>query len=152
ISNLGAAHTVASMAVFKDGKSHKEHYRRFKISAKNTPDDTLSMNEVVLRRYTKSLSKVLPVPDLILIDGGKGQLNAGLKALKEANADIPAIGLAKRLEEIFIKGNPDPIVLPKDSPALLILQHIRDEAHRFAVGYHRVRRKLTNRSEMLDLD
>lgn len=151
ISNLGATNTVASMAVFVDGKPYKTHYRRFKISAKNTPDDTLSMNEVVLRRFTKSLSKTLPLPNLILIDGGKGQLNSALKALKEANTDITAIGLAKRLEEIFMKGDSEPIILKKDSPALHLLQHIRDEAHRFAVGYHRARRKLTNRSEMLDL-
>ena len=140
ISNLGATNTVASMAVFKDGSPHKEHYRRFKISSKNTPDDILSMNEVVFRRYAKSLSKVLPTPDLILIDGGKGQLNSALKALREAKTDIPAIGLAKRLEEVFVKGNPAPIVLPKDSPALHLLQHIRDEAHRFAITYHKVRR------------
>jgi excinuclease ABC subunit C len=141
ISNLGASNTVASMAVFKDGKPFKEHYRRFKISKKNTPDDTLSMNEVVFRRYAKSLSKSLPLPDLILIDGGKGQLNSAIKALKEAGVDLPAIGLAKRLEEIFTKENSAPIILPKDSPALHLLQHIRDEAHRFAVKYHKLRRK-----------
>ncbi len=141
ISNLGGSKISASMVVFKEGLPYKSHYRRFKISSRGVADDILSMNEVVFRRYSGSLSRMLPLPDLILIDGGRGQLSSALKALKEAKADIPAIGLAKRFEEIYVKGLADPIALPKDSAGLRLLQNIRDEAHRFAVKYHRLRRK-----------
>ena len=143
ISNLSSSATVASMVVFEMGLPHKKHYRKFKICYEHTPNDVASIYEVVYRRYAKSLSKTLPKPDLIVIDGGAGQLASAQKALIDAKeADIPVIGLAKRVEEIYYKIFPKPLILSRSSKALRLLQRIRDEAHRFAVSYHRKRRNM----------
>jgi excinuclease ABC subunit C len=142
ISNTGPSETVASMVVFMAGIPLKKDYRKFKIRLKDTPNDVAAIYEVVLRRYSKSLAKTLPLPDLILIDGGQGQLNSAVSALQEAKEEnIPAISLAKRLEEIFVAGKKDPVILPRSSESLRLLQKIRDEAHRFAVSFHRKRRQ-----------
>ena len=142
ISNTGGENIVASMVVFFEGLPLKAHYRRFKIrSVKGEPNDVRSMNEVVNRRYGGGLAKKLPLPDLILIDGGVPQLNAALDGVKRTLAEgIPMIGLAKKEELIFVPGRTSPIELGRASAALQLLQRVRDEAHRFAVGYHRLKR------------
>jgi len=143
ISNTLGSNIVASMVVFVDGVPFKDHYRRFKIrSVQGKPNDVQSMNEVVSRRYGGGLAKQLPLPDLILIDGGIPQLNSAQAAVKFTQAvNIPMIGLAKKEEEIFIPGRTEPIVLGRQSAALQLLQRVRDEAHRFAVSFHRIKRR-----------
>lgn len=142
VSNIGSFETVASMVVFKNGMPYKKHYRRFKISLEKVPNDTLAIYESVFRRLTKTLSKQLPLPDLIVIDGGKGQLSSAVRAINDAKIkNLEIISLAKRMEEIFIPNRQDPIILPRNSNALKLLQNIRNEAHRFAINYHRLRRK-----------
>lgn len=141
ISNLGPSETAASMVVFEKGLANKNHYRRFKISRRETPNDTAAIYEVIYRRYKGSLSKSLPDPDLIVVDGGKGQLSAACKALKDSGKkNMEVIGIAKRMEQIYKRDVPEPINLSRDSKALLLLQQIRDEAHRFAIKYHKLRR------------
>lgn len=141
ISNLGPSGTVGAMAVFVNGLPHKKHYRKFKIRYKDLPNDTAAIYETVYRRYRRSLSKTLPLPDLIMIDGGKGQLSAAEDALKGSEAgNVPVIGLAKKEEEIFRPGVPVSIKMPGSSPSLLLLRRIRDEVHRFAIAFHRERR------------
>ncbi|MBI4343740.1 MAG: excinuclease ABC subunit UvrC [Candidatus Omnitrophica bacterium] len=137
ISNLFGQFAVGSMVVCSDGRPHKAHYRRFKIKTVQGSDDFKMMQEVIRRRYSGSLSGQLPLPDLILVDGGKGQLSAACEVLAELRLAIPAMGLAKRLEEIFVPGQPQPITLLPTSPVLQLLQRLRDEAHRFAITYHR---------------
>ena len=142
ISNTGHSETVGAMAVFYKGRPYKEHYRRFKIRTKDLPNDTAAIYETVFRRYGRSLSKKLPLPDLIVIDGGKGQLGAAVSAIKDVNAAaVPVISLAKKNEEIYTDKERLPIILPMDSAALLLLRSLRDEVHRFAVTFHRLRRK-----------
>lgn len=139
ISHIQGTDTVASMVVFSNGRPDKKEYRRFKIrQAQN--NDFASMREVTTRRYTSGKNKQTgfeKMPDLIIIDGGKGQLSSAKQVLNELSLNIPMIGLAKRLEEIYIPGSSLPILLPLSSPALQILQAIRDEAHRFAITFHR---------------
>ncbi len=140
ISNIQGTNPVGSMVVFDFARPKKSDYRKFKINKKQTPDDFAMMREVLERRFKRignreSGIKTWPAPDLILIDGGKGQLNAALSVIR--NSQFAIIGLAKRLEEIFIPGKKNPIVLPQNSIALFLLQRIRDEAHRFGVTYHR---------------
>lgn len=137
ISTLQGTDNVASCVVFEKGRPKKEEYRRFKIKFVMGEDDYSCMKEVINRRFTGSLSKNMSKPDLILIDGGKGQVNASIKALKEANVIIPVVGLAKKEEELIIPNHQEPIKLNKRSEALKLLQQIRDEAHRFAIKYHR---------------
>ena len=137
ISNLYGAFAVGSLVVFVDGKPRTAHYRRFKIQTVRGIDDYQMMREVIRRRYSGSLAAELPTPDLILVDGGKGQLAAALDELHALERQIPAIGLAKQFEHIFVPGARDPIVLLPTSPVLHLIQRIRDEAHRFAVAYHR---------------
>ena len=142
ISTLQGADKVASMVVFKLGRATRSQYRRFKIRTVAGMDDFASMREVVGRRFRRLLAEEQPLPDLVLVDGGKGQLVAALDALQELNVhDVPAVGLAKRLEEIFLPNDPSPHYLPRTSSALRLLQQVRDEAHRFAVTYHRGERK-----------
>ena len=150
ISNLQGAETVASMVVFVDGKPRKSEYRKFKIHSADGPDDFASMREVVGRRYRRLLDEQAALPDLIMVDGGKGQLSAALGVLRELGLqDQPVIGLAKRLEEVFVPGRSDPELLPKASTSLRLLQQVRDEAHRFAVAYHRsLRSKRTLQTEL----
>ena len=141
ISNIEGLDATGSMVYFLEGKPYNKYYRHYKIRSKSTPDDVAMMREVIERRYSYLLEKEYQLPDLILVDGGKGQLNAGVSVLKELGIDrIPIIGLAKRLEEIFIPGEKDSIILPKDSSILKLFQRIRDEAHRFAVRLHKKQR------------
>ncbi|MBI4424911.1 MAG: excinuclease ABC subunit UvrC [Elusimicrobia bacterium] len=140
ISHFSGRHTVGSMVCFKGGDPNKAHYRRFKVRTVPGIDDFASMKEVVGRRYRRLAAEKQPLPDLIVIDGGKGQLGAAREALREAKVKAPTIGLAKRLEEVFLPERPLPLLLPADSPALHLLQRLRDEAHRFAVSYHLVLR------------
>lgn len=139
ISNIQGTNAVGSMVVFKDGLPAKNLYRKFKIREKNTPDDFAMMQEMLSRRLEKIQEgeTTWAAPDLIVIDGGKGQLNAALKALKAKQQTLPVIGLAKRIEEIFLPGQKTPLVLDHQQPALQLLQRLRDEAHRFGLAYHR---------------
>jgi excinuclease ABC subunit C len=141
VSHLGGTNTVASMVSFINGKPHKTNYRKFNIKSVNTIDDFASIREVVYRRYNRLKKENSSFPDLILIDGGKGQLNMATSALRDLGLDyIPVIGLAKRLEEVFVPGNPDAQVIHKDSSGLMLLRRVRDEAHRFAVSFQRGKR------------
>lgn len=143
---------VSSMVCFVAGKPKKSDYRKFRLTSVAGSDDYGAMQEVLRRRYSGSLSKELPLPDLVVVDGGKGQVNAAFAVLDGAGLDIPVIGLAKRLEEIFMPHARDPFNLPKTSPALKLLQRLRDEAHRFAVTYHRkLRRERTLRTELTSI-
>ena len=138
ISNIGGKFAVGSMITFINGVAKSSEYRRFKIKTVTGSNDYAMLAEVVRRRYTRLLREEKPLPDLILLDGGKGQLNAAVTVLQELNLSaIPVIGLAKRLEEIFIPGNDEPILLARNSLALSLLQRVRNEAHRFAITYHR---------------
>ena len=136
ISHFAGNQTVGSMVCFEGGEAHRDHYRRFKVRTVRGVDDLESMKEVVGRRYRRLAAEKQPLPDLVLIDGGKGQLAAAQEALAQAKVRVPMAALAKRLEEVFVPGKPLPVVLPADSPALQLLQRLRDEAHRFAVSYH----------------
>lgn len=156
ISNIQGSDNVASMVVFVDGRPHKADYRMFKIkSVEGSPNDFASMQEVVGRRYKRILSEGKPLPDLIVIDGGKGQLNAALEAFKQLGIEaeeINIVGLAKQQEEVYKPGRSRPLLLSRQSEALHLLQHIRDEAHRFALTYHRkLRAKRSIKSSMDDL-
>jgi len=151
ISNIQGTDPVASMVCFLNGKPRKSEYRRFRIKSKSTPDDFAMMREAVSRRYKRVLDEKKSLPDLIMVDGGKGQLSSALAVLKAPElCKIPVIGLAKRLEEIFRPGNPEAQMLPRSSPALRLLQQIRDEAHRFAINYHRLRRSKRTITSVLD--
>jgi excinuclease ABC subunit C len=153
ISHLGGTGTVASCVVFKDGRPQKSMYRTYKIrSTEGKPDDFKSMREVVSRRYRSSFSDDQMRPDLIVIDGGKGQLSSAVHALREVGVygDVAVVGLAKRLEEVFVPGDTDPVLIPKASASLRLLQRVRDEAHRFAITFQRKQRsKKTLTSELL---
>ena len=149
ISHIQGAETVASMVVFTDGEPDKSEYRRFKLrTVEGSPDDFASMQEVTLRRYREATE---PLPDLIVIDGGKGQLSSALEVIRGVGlAEIPVIGLAKEYEHIFRENISEPLILPRHSEALRMVQHIRDEAHRFAIGYHRKLRAKRNMVSVLD--
>lgn len=150
ISNIQGSDAVASMVVFVDGKPRKSEYRKFKIRSVQGPDDFASMQEVVERRYRRVLEQEGPRPDLIVIDGGKGQLSSAREILRKIGMeDVPVIGLAKRLEEVFVPGQSEPVPVPRTSSGLKLLQQIRNEAHRFAVTFHRsVRLKRILRTEL----
>jgi excinuclease ABC subunit C len=187
VSNLGPEHTVASMVVFEGGAPKKAHYRRFRIRGDRRrgadpaapggaaeeaagPDDFASIEEVLERRIARHFEQVdvsphepgrdgsfAAMPDLIVIDGGRGQLSAGMRAIdpllaraREADKSVTAIGLAKRLEEVFVPGRAQPLEIPLDSEALRLLQRVRDEAHRFALDFHRERRGKAMQSSVLD--
>ena len=139
ISHLGGTDTVASMVVFKDGRPLKSAYRKYNINV-NKIDDFESMREVVFRRYKRQLEEENILPDLILIDGGKGQLSAALESLNELKVNLPIVALAKRLEELFLPGESESLRVAKNSPALNILKQLRDEAHRFAITFQRQKR------------
>ncbi|MDN5212665.1 excinuclease ABC subunit UvrC [Fulvivirgaceae bacterium BMA12] len=138
-SNIQGTNPVASMVCFKNGKPSKKDYRKYHIKTVVGPDDFASMYEINHRRYKRLVEEKAPLPDLIVIDGGKGQLNAACDALKDLNlyGKIPVIGIAKRLEEIYYPEDPYPLHIDKKSPSLSLLQKIRDEAHRFAITFHR---------------
>jgi excinuclease ABC subunit C len=163
ISHLMGAHNVASMVVFEGAAPKKSDYRRFGIR-ESVQDDFAAMNEVLSRRMAQFVAQrerspheraydesFASMPNLIVIDGGKGQLSAGLEALGPfRDMGVTVISLAKRIEEIFVPGRPDPIVLPHDAPALQLLQRARDEAHRFAIEFHRQRRDKAMTRSLLD--
>ncbi len=150
ISNIQGRDAVASLVCFEDGRPKKSEYRIFKIRSKSTPDDFAMMHEAVYRRYKRRLEENAPLPDLILIDGGKGQLGSALQALQALNIqNQPILGLAKRLEEVFLPGMGDPMNLPRRSAGLKLLQQVRDEAHRFAIGhFHKLHKKSTLKSPL----
>ncbi|MFA6490154.1 MAG: excinuclease ABC subunit UvrC [Candidatus Micrarchaeia archaeon] len=141
ISNLFGTNIVASMVQFVNAKPNKSGYRKFKIRTVSEQDDFASMREVVFRRYSHLKADKAQMPDLILIDGGAGQLNAALSALGELALEIPCVSLAKEFEEIYDPDRSEPLQLPRSSPALKVLQYARDEAHRFVILYHRLLRK-----------
>jgi len=150
ISHMQGAETVASMVVFEGGKPAKREYRRFKLkTVQGKPDDFASMAEIMELRYGNE--KDWPMPDLIIIDGGKGQLNAALPVIRAMGVtDVPVISLAKRIEEVFVEGESESIILEHHTPELQLLQQIRDEAHRFAITYHRRLRGKRNLESVLD--
>jgi excinuclease ABC subunit C len=141
-SNIQGTNPVAAMVCFKDGKASKKDYRHFKIKTVSGPNDFASMHEIVTRRYTRLLNEAADLPQLIVIDGGKGQLSAACEALKTLNlyGKIPIIGIAKRLEELYYPEDELPIMIHKKSESLKLIQRIRDEAHRFAITFHRDQR------------
>jgi len=151
ISNIQGADTVASLVVFSDGKPKKSEYRKFKIRTVDGPNDFASMQEVVERRYTRLLQEKSILPDLIIVDGGRGQLSSAIEVLSKLKLHaVPIIGLAKRLEEVFLPGQSESLQLPRTSSGLRLMQQIRDEAHRFAVTFHRSLR--TKRIIQTELD
>ena len=139
ISNIQGSNTVASLVTFQDGYPNKKEYRRFKIRDLNKPDDFESMKQVIRRRYKRVIDEGLSLPDLIIVDGGKGQLSSACEALKELDLynKVNIIGLAKKLEEVYFPNDSMPILLSKKSYYLKLLQQIRNEAHRFAINYHK---------------
>lgn len=155
ISNLQGTNTVASMVVFEDGKPLKSDYRRFKIRAVEGPNDFASMQEVIRRRFSRAqrddaTEEWRTMPDLVIVDGGKGQLNAALEVLRALELEVAIVGLAKENEELFRPGLSAPVVLPRDAQSLFLVQRIRDEAHRFAVTFHRERRQKSEFKSALD--
>ena len=158
ISNIQGVAATGSMVVFAEGVPAKSEYRRFKIRAAQGPDDYAMMQQVLRRRFRRATteerdtqSSWARVPDLIVVDGGKGQLNAALEVLTEQGLEsVPTIGLAKAREEIFQPGESEPVVLPRDSEALHLLQRLRDEAHRFAIVYHKAVRRSQSLSSILE--
>ncbi len=149
-SSLFGRQAVGSSVCFINGEKNTAHYRKYRIAFKNAPeggDDLAMMEEIVGRRLAQLKKKEETLPDLLLIDGGPGQLAAALKALRAAGMKIPAIGLAKRLEEIYMPGRALPLLLDRAHPGLRLLQALRDEAHRFGVAYHR---KLRGRAELAE--
>ncbi len=151
-SNIQGRFPVASMVCFIKGKPAKNEYRKFNIKTVEGPDDFASMHEIVKRRYYRLVKEEKLMPDLIVIDGGKGQLNAAIKALKELDlyGAIAVIGIAKRLEEIYFPEDEIPIHIDKKSPSLKLLQQVRNEAHRFAITFHRKKRSSESLQSELD--
>lgn len=160
ISTLQGTNTVASMVVLEDGMPRRSDYRRFKIRSVDGQDDFASMEETIRRRFKAYLAerdrgvsdegKFAYPPSLVVIDGGMGQLGRAVKVLDELELDIPVIGLAKRMEEVYLPDQPEPVVIPRDAEALYLLQRVRDEAHRFAVTYHRKLRSKSMVDSILD--
>ena len=154
-SNIQGTNPVASCVVFREGKPSNKEYRHFNVKTVVGPDDFASMREIVFRRYSRLSAEGKELPDLIVIDGGKGQLSSAVEALKRAEVydKVVVIGLAKRLEEIYKPEDPVPICLDRRSHTLQIIQHIRDEAHRFGITFHRDKRsKATFRTQLTDID
>ena len=161
VSNTQGGEATGSMVVFENGRPRRDAYRRFRIQQSGKPDDYAMMAEILIRRFRRGLAEISDpsirkgkfseLPDLLLIDGGKGQLNVAVEVLRNAEVEgIEAIGLAKRHEEVFRPGQSEPLVLDPESPALLLLRRMRDEAHRFAVTYHRRLRAKRSLSSVLD--
>jgi excinuclease ABC subunit C len=141
-SNLQGTNPVASCVVFRDGKPSRKEYRHFNVKTVEGPDDFASMREIIHRRYTRLLTEGAELPDLIIVDGGKGQLSSAYAVLKELGIEsrVPIVGLAKRLEEVFYPGDPIPYYLSRTGEPLKVVCHIRDEAHRFGITFHRQKR------------
>ena len=151
VSNIGGKESVASLVVFENGKPYKDSYRKYKIKTIEGPNDVASLQEVIHRRYTRLLDEKGAMPDLILVDGGKGQLNATKKTLQDLGlGSVPVASLAKREEIIFTPSRPEGLRLERTSPVLKLFQNIRDEAHRFAISFHRLRRKKKSFESILD--
>ncbi|MHA1670466.1 MAG: excinuclease ABC subunit UvrC [Promethearchaeota archaeon] len=151
ISNIEGTDATGSMVCFLEGKPYKKKYRHYKVRSKSTPDDVAMMKEVIMRRYSMILERNLELPDLILVDGGKGQLNAGVAVLKELGIEnVPIIGLAKKNEEIFLPNRKESIQFSLESQVLKLFQQIRDEAHRFAVNLHKKQREKKMKGSVLD--
>jgi excinuclease ABC subunit C len=151
ISHAQGTDTVASCVWFQNGRPNRAEYRKFKVKSVEGIDDFRSMNEVVSRYFTRRVEEKRPLPDLVVIDGGKGQLNAAADALRALGLELlPIVSLAKREEEVFLLGRSEPLRLSRRSPALRMLQQARDEAHRFAITFQRKRRAVrTITSELL---
>jgi excinuclease ABC subunit C len=141
-SNLGGTHPVASCVVFRDGKPSRKEYRHFNVKTVVGPDDFASMREIVGRRYSRLLAENAELPDLVVVDGGKGQLSAAYGIFQELGIDekVPLVGLAKRIEEVFFPSDPEPYYLSRNGQPLKVMMHIRDEAHRFGITFHRDKR------------
>ncbi len=153
-SNTQGSYPVAAMVVFRDARPSKKEYRHYNIKTVEGPDDFASMEEAVSRRYKRLLEEKQPLPQLVVVDGGKGQLSSAWQALKNLSlaSSLPVIGIAKRLEEIYFPGDSIPVYIDKKSETLRIIQHMRDEAHRFGITHHRKRReKGSLRSELADI-
>jgi len=158
ISNIQGMAAVGSMVVFEKGKPAPSHYRRFRIKTVSGADDYAMLQEVLRRRFKRlkssdasALDTWTIIPDLVLIDGGRGQLNSALSVMREMGVkSVPTAGLAKENEEIFVPKETKPIILPRSSPGLQLLQRLRDEAHRFALGYHQKRRRRETFASALD--
>lgn len=162
ISNTGPTEAVGSMVVFEDGLPKRSDYRRFAIRSTTGQDDFANMGEVVRRRFARYLEETQDAgetrgkrfsypPNLVVIDGGKGQLGRAVEVMDELGiADVTTVALAKRMEEVFVPGSGEPIRIPRGSEALYLLQQVRDEAHRFAVDYHRKRRSKRMMRSILD--
>lgn len=142
-SNIQGAYPVAAMVVFRNGKPEKKEYRHFNIKTVEGPNDFASMEEIILRRYGRLLEEEKPLPQLIVVDGGKGQLSAAVSSLEKLGlrGKITIMGIAKRLEELYFPDDPVPLYLDKKSETLRVIQHMRDEAHRFGITHHRKRRE-----------
>jgi excinuclease ABC subunit C len=141
-SNITGEHPVAACVVFRNAKPSKKEYRHFNIKTVKGPDDYSSMEEIVFRRYRRMINEKQDLPQLIIIDGGKGQLSSAVKSLLtlKINDKVTVIGIAKRLEEIFFPGDSVPLYLDKNSVSLKIIQQLRNEAHRFGINFHRAKR------------
>ena len=153
-SHLQGTELVSSMVCFEDGKPKKSEYRKFKNQTVNKNDDFAAMSEAVERRYSRLINEKQRLPDLIVIDGGKGQLSSAVSVLKELGIldKVAIVGLAKRLEEVFFPGNSEAVLLPRTSSSLRLIQQLRDEAHRFAITYHRqLRSKRTFKTELTEI-
>jgi len=152
-SNLQGTHPVASMVCFKNGRPSKSEYRKFHIKTVVGPDDFASMKEIVTRRYSRLVNENQALPNLVLVDGGKGQLHAATEALKSIGlyGKMPIAGIAKRLEEIYLPNDPYPVHINKKSASLKLLQQIRDEAHRFAITFHRQKRRSEIGTSLTDI-
>src|SRR5436309_4448066 len=160
ISNLGPTDVVGSMVVFEDGLPKRADYRKFEIKGVHGQDDFASMEEMLRRRFARLRREQAEPPrrgrrfsyppSLVVVDGGRGQLAQATKVLGDLDLSIPHIGLAKRLEEVYFPDHPEPLVIPRGSEALFVLQHVRDEAHRFAVTYHREKRSKREMASPLD--
>ncbi|HKZ30082.1 MAG TPA: excinuclease ABC subunit UvrC, partial [Acidimicrobiia bacterium] len=160
ISTIQGTNTVGSMVVLEDGLPKNSEYRRFRVRSVEGQDDFASMEEVLRRRFAAYVKdRDVPIeargkfsypPSLILIDGGAGQLSRAVRVLADLDLDIPVVGLAKRMEEVYMPGRPEPLRIPRDEEALHLLQRVRDEAHRFAVTYHRKLRSRTMIDSTLD--
>jgi excinuclease ABC subunit C len=160
ISTLQGTNTVSSMVVLEDGLPKRSDYRRFRIRTIQGQDDFAAMEETIRRRFRAFLAerdrnvaeqgRFSYPPSLVLVDGGAGQLGRAVKVLDELELDIPAIGLAKRMEEVYLPGQPEPVRIPRDAEALYLLQQVRDEAHRFAITYHRQLRSKSMIDSILD--
>ena len=153
-SNIQGAYPVAAMSVFRNGQPAKKEYRHYNIKTVEGPDDFASMEEVIYRRYKRMIDEALSLPQLIVIDGGKGQLSAALNSLRklELIGKVAIIGIAKRLEEIYYPGDSAPLYIDKKSETLRVIQHLRDEVHRFGITHHRNRRsKGVMKTELSDI-